>query len=109
MKDNIKPLINVMDLVKSMQGVKFDWLEHEKIKNNPTIVAPYAFEGGSVGFIAQDLEKVAPDMVWTDEEGFKSVDYDSMVAYGIGAIKEQQERINKILDRIKILKEKVNG
>jgi hypothetical protein len=32
-----------------------------------------------------------------------------MVAFGIGAIKEQQIRIDKILERIKLLKEKING
>jgi hypothetical protein len=98
-----------METVKSIQGVKFEWLEHNKIKNNPTIGTPYAFQGGSVGFIAQDLEKVVPDVVWTDEEGYKSVDYDLMVAFGIGAVKEQQIRIDKILERIKLLKEKING
>ncbi len=100
---------NVIDTVKKIQGVNFEWLEHEKIKNDPNIAVPYAFTGKTVGFIAQDLEMVVPDVVWTDEEGYKSVDYDSMVAYGIGAIKEQQIRIDKILDRIKLLKEKING
>jgi hypothetical protein len=109
LKDNIKPLVNVIDTIKGIEGVRFDWLEHEKIKNHPTIATPYAFQGGSVGFIAQDLEKIVPEVVWTDEEGYKSVDYDSMVAFGIGAIKEQQIRIDKILERIKLLKEKING
>jgi len=102
-------LINVIDKIKSIDGVKFEWLDHQKIKKDPNIVLPYAFEGGSVGFIAQDLEKVVPEVVWTDEEGYKSVDYDSMVAFGFGAIKEQQVRIDKILERIKLLKEKING
>jgi hypothetical protein len=52
---------------------------------------------------------VVPDVVWTDEEGYKSVDYDSMVAFGIAAVKEQQIRIDAILNRIKLLKEKING
>ena len=102
-------MVNVMDTIKSIEGVKFEWLDHPKIKKDPNIALPYAFEGGSVGFIAQDLEKIVPEVVWTDEEGFKSVDYDSMVAFGIGAIKEQQVRIEKILQRINLLKEKING
>jgi hypothetical protein len=100
---------NVLTTIKSIQGVNFEWLEHDKIKNDPNIGTPYAFQGKSVGFIAQDLEKVVPDVVWTDEEGYKSVDYDSMVAFGIGALKEQQVRIDRILERIKLLKEKING
>ena len=109
MKDNIKPLENVLDTIKSIQGVNFEWLEHDNIKNDPYISIPSAFQGKSVGFIAQDLEKIVPEVVWTDQEGFKSVDYDSMVAFGIGAIKEQQKRIDNILMRIKLLKEKING
>jgi hypothetical protein len=98
-----------MDTIKLIQGVRFDWLPHKKIVEDPNIATPYAFTGGSVGFIAQDLEKVVPEVVWTDDEGFKSVDYDSMVAFGIGAIKEQQVRIDNILKRINLLKEKING
>jgi hypothetical protein len=109
LKDNIKPLENVIDTVKKIQGVNFEWLDHEKIKNDPTIANPSAFKGKTVGFIAQDLEMVVPDVVWTDEEGYKSVDYDSMVAFGIAAVKEQQIRIDTILNRIKLLKEKING
>jgi hypothetical protein len=55
------------------------------------------------------LEEVVPEIVWTDEEGYKSVDYNLMVSLGIGAIKEQQKRIDSIQERINIIKEKLSA
>jgi hypothetical protein len=63
LKDNIKPLENVLDTIKSIQGVNFEWLEHDNIKNDPYISMPSAFQGKSVGFIAQDLEKIVPEVI----------------------------------------------
>ena len=50
------------------------------------------------GVIAQELEKVAPELVHEGE--YKSVAYGNLVGYLIEAVKEQQEQINKLTDRI---------
>ena len=58
-------------------------------------------EEGS-GVIAQEIEKIAPELVMTadDEMGTKSVAYGNLVGYLIEAIKEQQETINKLTSRL---------
>jgi hypothetical protein len=48
-------------------------------------------------------------LVFTDKDGYKSVQYDLMVSVGVGAIKEQQVRIEKIQTKIKNLKDKIGG
>ncbi len=45
------------------------------------------------GFIAQEVEKVIPEVVSTDREGWKSLDYSRLTASLTKAIQEQ----NKIL------------
>ena len=45
------------------------------------------------GVIAQEVEKVLPEVVTEDNEGIKNVAYGNMVGLLIEAIKEQQTRI----------------
>jgi hypothetical protein len=108
LKDNIKPLVDVLDKVKKIEGVRFEWTDHPKIKDNEYLTLPGAFTGNTIGVIAQQIQDIVPEIVWTDEDGFKSVEYGLMVSLGIGAVQEQQKRIESILGRIKILKEKLS-
>ena len=56
-----------------------------------------------VGFIAQDLEKIYPEMVITDKDGYKSVDYSRLTPVLVEAMKElnakneEQEKLIKAL------------
>lgn len=52
-----------------------------------------------IGLIAQEVEKEFPELVSTDNEGMKSVNYASMVAPLIEAVKEQQEQIENLTDK----------
>ena len=108
MKDNILPLTNVLDKVKKIEGVKFEWNDHPKVKNSPYISLPSAYTGETIGVIAQQIEDIVPEIVWTDTDGYKSVEYSLMVSLGIGAVKEQQKRIDSVLSRIKVLKDKLS-
>jgi hypothetical protein len=84
----------------------FEWDgENTKIKDNKSIFFKEAFSGDSIGFIAQDLEEVVPEMVFTDDEGWKSVNYGQMVSLGIGGIQEQKRRVDSIYERINKLKQ----
>lgn len=80
LKDNIKPFANALDTVKKLQGVRFDWKESGK---------------SSIGVIAEDVEKVLPELVTRDDTGGKiaGVQYSKLVAVFIEATKEQQKQI----------------
>jgi hypothetical protein len=54
----------------------------------------------SIGVIAQELEEVLPELVFTNDEGMKSVAYGNIVAVLIEAVKEQQETIRSFEERI---------
>jgi hypothetical protein len=60
----------------------------------------------ALGFIAQEVEKVLPEVVQTENttEGFKSVQYDKVVALLVEAIKEQQKQINQLKKEVKKLR-----
>ena len=65
----------------------------------------------SSGVIAQEIEKIAPELVHTndDEIKTKSVAYGNLVGYLIEAIKEQQKEIEYMKSEINNLKEVNNG
>ena len=56
----------------------------------------WAQKGRKVGVIAQEVEKVLPEVVNTDGDGMKSVDYGKMVGVLIEAIKELKQEIEEL-------------
>jgi hypothetical protein len=56
-----------------------------------------------VGFIAQELETILPDLVLTDMDGFKSVSYAGLTPYLVAALQEQQTQVNALQGSIGLL------
>ena len=85
-KDNLKPITNPIDKVKSLTGYTFTWNDnHEQFNGNDDI-----------GVVAQEVEKVLPEIVDTRDNGYKAVKYEKMVALLIEAVKEQQKQIDEL-------------
>lgn len=57
-----------------------------------------------VGFLAQDVQKVYPDLVYADNEGLLSVDYIAFIPMIIEALKKQEELISSQAQEISALK-----
>jgi len=86
MKRNVAPIHNALELVTGLQGVSFDW--------NREAWPHRVFEAGrQIGLIAQEVERVVPEVVHQDNDGYYSVAYSKLVPLLIEAIKEQQELI----------------
>ena len=81
LKENIVQVSSAVDTVKELRGVEFTW----KSNGNK-----------SSGVIAQEIEKVLPHLVNTDEEGISSVNYSAIIAYLIESVKELSEEIEKL-------------
>ena len=132
LKTNIKPIENALEKLCSLRGVTFDW-------NDEAAAAGFTPEQryNDVGVLAQDVEKVLPQLVMpapfdlyqpepgteyvegelsqaellgTSKSGknYKTVEYGRMVALTIEAIKEQQTIINNQQQEINDLKDMVS-
>ncbi|SDD03338.1 tail fiber domain-containing protein [Williamwhitmania taraxaci] len=88
-KTNVTPISNPIDLIMKLRGVRFDWKREAFPDRNFT-------SGKQVGFIAQDVESILPEVVTTDAEGFKSVSYDKVSAVLVEAVKAQQLQIEQL-------------
>ena len=58
-------------------------------------------EGHDIGVIAQEIEKVLPEVVTTRDNGYKAVKYEKLVALLIQTNKELLERVEALEAKIK--------
>jgi hypothetical protein len=85
-KKNLNPIDNALDGITSLSGVTYKWNQENFPRKNFNTRE-------QIGVIAQDVEDVYPQLVYTDNEGYKRVDYSKLSAVLIEAIKEQQNLI----------------
>jgi hypothetical protein len=100
LKENIVPLQKSLDKVLQLNGVSFTWKADPGKKQ-------------SIGFIAQEFEKVIPELVFTNEtDGYKGINYAEVSAVLVEAMKEQQKFIEEIKsenDRLKAVNNQINS
>jgi hypothetical protein len=85
-KKNIMPIGSPLTKVLGLEGVAFDWnTEEYRDKGFP--------DGRHYGIVAQDLEKILPELVREGPDGEKIVAYTEIIPVLIEAIKEQQQEI----------------
>ncbi len=91
LKSNIKPLQNNLKLIRGINGVSYNYKNDEE--------SDMKSQKERFGFIAQDLEKSMPNLVYKDDEGLLSIDYISMIPVLVEAVKELDiaQKENEIL------------
>ena len=88
-KQNISPIANALEKLGQIEGVYYHWRTNEFPEKD------FGRER-QVGVIAQEVEAVLPEVVHTDEAGYKSVRYDLMTALLIEGTKTQQTQIEAL-------------
>ena len=94
-KKNVRPLANVLPSLLKVQPVNFNF---DRSKSSRFDDEPEGAE--QLGFLAQDLEALFPELVMTDTEGFKSVKYDKLTVLLAQGLKEQQGAIAALSERV---------
>ncbi len=103
LKQNIKPIAGAIDQLLKLQGVTFEWKEPEKHSNKT---------GAQIGFIAQEVEKVFPQWVHTDADGFKEVSVGQVEGLEVEAIrtlKSENDELKARIDRLENGQTKMTG
>ena len=81
LKHGIRPLAGALAGVLALRGVRYTFRQSEF----PALQLP---AGEHVGLLAQELEKIYPELVSTDAQGYKAVNYAQLAPVLIEAIKE---------------------
>lgn len=82
LKYDIKNVEGATDLLNKLQGVTY--IKKNESKDHPV---------KHIGLIAQEVEKILPDLVYTDQHGVKGVAYEEIIPLLIEAVKNQQAQI----------------
>ena len=80
-------------IINSLEGVSYEW------KDSGT---------KDFGFIAEDVGKILPGIVQWEDNGKDAtgIDYSRIVSYLVEAVKEQQEQIEMLNQRLEAAEEK---
>jgi hypothetical protein len=90
-KTNVTPIESPLQKVLQLNGVKFDWIEDIPVHGN---------KGHDVGVIAQEVEKVLPEIVDTRDSGMKAVKYEKLIPLLIEGIKELTKKVETLEETI---------
>lgn len=93
LKTNIQPFKNSLGKVNSLQGYHYNWEDKTKDQTLQT------------GLIAQEVEQVFPELVSTNKDGYKSVNYIGLVPHLIESVKELKSKT----DEIAVLRKELEG
>ncbi len=94
------PLQGSLDKVIKLNPVSFNWRTDEF----PNLRFSSSTQ---IGFIAQDVEKIIPEVVTTDNNGYKGMSYERITPVLTAAIQEQQKQIEELKSEIKELKSRL--
>ena len=90
-KEDVRPLSSALDTVSRLSGVSYNWKREEfPLQKFPM--------GRQLGLLAQEVEAVVPELVFTDPQGMKGVYYQSLAPLLIEAVKELS-RANEMLSQ----------
>lgn len=84
LKKNILDLVSPLDKAIQLRGVSYQWKDENKSQRT------------QIGVIAQEVEKIYPEFVHTNDKGMKAVNYAQMTAVLIEAIKELNAKVEKL-------------
>lgn len=113
-KDNIKDITNSGDKLKQIRSVSYTFKDTSETQNNNSnislkageIVKPKFIKKSNpdkrnhYGFLAQEVQKVFPDLVYKDSAGMLGVDYIGMIPLLLDAIQNQQVQIDALTELV---------
>ena len=101
-KTNILSMGSMLSNVMALAPVTYNW----KVKEFPD---KNFNDKKQLGFIAQDIEKIFPELVLTDQDGYKSVDYVKITPILVKAVQEQQSEIEALKKQNEQILAKLNS
>ena len=97
-KTNIESIENGLVEITKLRGVRYEF--------NQSFLRKIGEESGpKIGFIAQEVQEVFPELVHQDNEGYLAVNYVAMIPMLVEAIKQQNNELEELRAQIQTLEE----
>lgn len=89
LKKNIEPIANASDLLQQLHGYRYQWKDES------------ADADKQLGLLAQEVQKVLPELVQEGDNGKLGVNYSGLIPVLLEALKEQRSEIDKLKALVK--------
>jgi hypothetical protein len=133
LKTEVRPVSDALNIVANLRGIRFRWSDSgldyltrdvaESVSAGPGATDEQnreagraeerrvreALAGDRMGLVAQDLEAVAPELVFENEDGYKHIRYQQLTAVLVEAVKEQDARVRSLSAKVAALQLKNPG
>merc|ERR1711988_1494591 len=100
LKENIRNITDAVAVLSAFRGVRFDWRANvpgKELRRSPA----------DIGFIAQEIEEVLPELVMSNSTGYRSVSYYGVIPLLVECVREQQREIGVLRDDNTMLERRV--
>lgn len=92
-KTGIQTFNRGLDVIKRLRPVSYNFIGSSR---SSVVSNQYSGNNAELGLLAQELEEVLPNSVFTDDEGKKLVDYISLIPVLIDAVQTLQQEIESL-------------
>lgn len=89
LKNNKTKIKDCLSKVMRLDGISFTWNKKQS-----------TYKGKDIGLIAQQVKEIAPEIVEERESGTLAIKYEKIIPLLIGAINEQQEKLNELENQL---------
>jgi hypothetical protein len=127
LKTAVRPLSGALRSVLRLTGLRYRWGDegldhltrdvagsvsagpgadedaHRRARDAAVARARAALDGDDIGLLAQDVERVVPEVVHDGPDGYKYIRYGQLTALLVEAVKEQQQTIDRLEARVEAL------
>ena len=117
LKEDIQPVNEPLDKLSKIRGVSYKWNDIAKRKQkrrtqnkeqaapfDPTLDLDQFNSRTHMGLLAQEVEQVFPEAVYTDKNGMKSIAYSQLIAPMLEAIKELHQENEELKSELTVIK-----
>ena len=94
LKENVEVISNALAINRTLNGVSFRFKENQQ---------------DSIGLIAQDVERVLPELVHENSKGYKTLEYANLAGVFVECIKTLEEKIQILEQTVKDLQDKLDS
>lgn len=99
LKKDITPLTGALAKLQQLQGITYQWADGQTGQQRPA--------GTHMGFTAQNIQQVFPQLVSTDAQGFLQTSYGTYDALYVEAIKELLQKVAALEAKLRMIEQKI--
>eukprot|EP00924_Labyrinthula_sp_SR-Ha-C_P004274 maker-scaffold_3-snap-gene-19.15-mRNA-1 protein AED:0.29 eAED:0.29 QI:0/0.66/0.5/0.75/0.66/0.5/4/518/436 len=100
-KTNVRKIegVDALKLINKIRPVWFEWKWWKKTFQDRR----FSSEPNQIGFIAQEMERILPQIVRENHDGYKSIQYSSLIPILVSGLEELSNELSMLKDKISSL------